>query len=84
MAKYNESQEEFKKLQLTLRHAHRRFELCRQFGGANLLPDHLPPPQPVLLDMRVAGAVDENKPSKVRVLGSCEQWLARAWHAVFV
>eukprot|EP00967_Tisochrysis_lutea_P038738 scaffold46388_cov19-Tisochrysis_lutea.AAC.2 len=65
VAKYNESQEEFKKLQVTLRNASRRFEMCRQLGGSSILPDHLPSPQAVLLDMRVAGAVDESGAKKV-------------------
>eukprot|EP00983_Pelagomonas_calceolata_P015635 496796-Pelagomonas_calceolata.AAC.1 len=39
--------------------------MCRQLGGSSILPDHLPSPQAVLLDMRVAGAVDESGAKKV-------------------
>jgi len=64
VAKYNDSQEEFKKLQVHLRNP-RSFEFVKQLGGSDLLPDHLPPPQPVLLDMRLAGAEGlEEKDSK--------------------
>lgn len=56
MAKYAESQEEFRKLQGLLRKAADNFQMCKQKGGSNILPSYLPEPQPVLLDMRIAGA----------------------------
>jgi len=61
VAKYRESQEEFKRLQGVLRNAPRYFDMRAQAGRQRLLPDCLPQPQPVLLDMRVAGAEGEEE-----------------------